>query len=193
MCNNHMLGAFFNDRPEIPHPSIFIKYIILYQVVWNTAQLIHAAVTWILNKQSWLMNVPCITTYHTELFGNFTRQRLQFICHEFNARMKNEWTKIWMKLTSGILLVYIQDEIYFLNKQRKRKCPTPGQFYFPFLPDKGHSWWMHLNVGLNAYSFDLLCSNNFSKWIKFGYEGGMCMSLYIASYLSALSIYLLHI
>ena len=51
---------------------------------------------------------------------------------------------------------------------------------------------MHLNVGLNAYSFDLLCSNSFSKWIKFGNGGSMRMSLYIASYLSALSIYLLH-
>ena len=130
VCNNHMLCVFFNDRPEIPHPSIFIKYIILYQVVWNTAQLIHAAVTWILNKQSWLMNVPCITTYHTELFGNFTRQRLQFICHEFNARMKNEWTKNWMKLAAGILLVYIQDEIYFLNKQCKRKIPYPRPVLF---------------------------------------------------------------
>ena len=52
---------------------------------------------------------------------------------------------------------------------------------------------MHLSVGLNAYSFDLLCSNSFSKWIKFGYGGSMCMSLFIASYLSALSLYLLHI
>ena len=52
---------------------------------------------------------------------------------------------------------------------------------------------MHLNVGLKAHSFDLLCSNSFSKWIKFGYGGSMCMSLYIASYLSALSLYLLHI
>ena len=132
MCNNHTLFVFFNDRSEIPHPSIFIKYIILYQVVWNTAQLIHAAVTWILNKQSWLMNVPCITTYPTELFRNFTRQRLQFICHAFNARMKNEWTKIWMKLTSGILLVYIQDEMYFLNKQCKRKMPYPKPVLFSF-------------------------------------------------------------
>ena len=45
---------------------------------------------------------------------------------------------------------------------------------------------VHLNVGLNGYSFHLLCSNNLSKWIKFGYGGNMCMSLYIASYLSAL-------
>ena len=95
-----------------------------------------------------------------------------------------------MKLIAGILLFYIQDEIYFLNKQWKRKIPyprpTPGQFYFPFLADKRQSWWMHLNFGLNAYSFDLLCSNNFSKWIKFGYGRNMCMSLHIASYLSAL-------
>ena len=137
MCNNHTLCAFFNGRSEIPHPSIFMKYIILYQVVWNTAQLIHVAITWILNKQSWLMNVPAtpkqiITTYHTELFRNFTRQRLQFLCHEFNSRMKNEWTKIWMKLTAGILLVYIQDEIYFLNKQCKRKIPYPRPVLFSF-------------------------------------------------------------
>ena len=68
-----------------------------------------------------------------------------------------------------------------------------GQFYFPFLPDKRQIRWMHLSVRLNAYSFDLLCSNSFSRWIKFGYGGSMCMSLFIASYLSALSIYLLHI
>ena len=166
MCNNHTLFVLFNDRSEIPHPSIFIKYIILYQVVWNTAQLIHAAVTWILNKQSRLMNVQCstkINNHHkpTELFRNFTRQRLQFICHELNARIKNEWTNKWMKLTAGILLAYIQDEIYFLINSGKGKYPRPGQFYFPFLPGKRQSWWMHLNVELNAYSFDLLSSNNF--------------------------------
>ena len=132
-----MLCVFFNDRPEILHPFIFINYIILYQEVWNTAQLIHAAVTLILNKQSWLMNVPCSTKINNHhiphwTFRNFTRQRLQFICHEFNARMKNEWTKIWMKLTAGILLVYIQDEIYFLNKQCKRKIPYPRPVLFSF-------------------------------------------------------------
>ena len=26
----------------------------------------------------------------------------------------------------------------------------------------------------NAYTFDLLSSNNFSKWIKFEYGGNMC-------------------
>ena len=137
VCNNHMLCVFFNDRPEIPHPSIFIKYIILYQVVWNTAQLIHAAVTWILNKQSWLMNVPCSTKINNHhiphwTFRNFIRQRLQFIFHEFNARMKNEWAQIWMKPTAGILLVYIQDKIYFLNKQCKRKIPYPRPVLFSF-------------------------------------------------------------
>ena len=35
----------------------------------------------------------------------------------------------------------------------------------------------------NAYSFDLLSSNNFSKWIKFIYEGNMCRWLYIYSWL----------
>ena len=106
---------FFNDRPEIQHPSIFIKYIILCQVVWNTAQLIHTAVTWILNKQSWLMNVLCSTKIknHHIPHWTFERQRLQFLRHGFNTRMKNEWNKNWMKLTAGILLVNIQDEIYF--------------------------------------------------------------------------------
>ena len=54
---------------------------------------------------------------------------------------------------------------------------------------------MHLNVGLNAYYFDLLCSNSFSKWIKFGYGENMRMSLNITSYLSALyvSIYYIYI
>ena len=54
---------------------------------------------------------------------------------------------------------------------------------------------MHLNVGLNAYYFDLLCSNSFSKWIKFGYGKNMRMSLNITSYLSALyiSIYYIYI
>ena len=36
---------------------------------------------------------------------------------------------------------------------------------------------MHLNVGLNAYSFDLLSSNNFSKWIKFKH-GETCVDDY---------------
>ena len=144
------------------------------------------------------MNVLCsskINNHHIPhwTFRNFTRQRLQFIWYEFNARMKNEWTKIWMKPTAGILLVYIQDEIYFSNNSAKGKYSTLLQFYFLFLPDKRQSWWMHLNIGLNAYSFYLLCSNIFSKWIKFGYGGSICMSLYIASYLSALSIFITYI
>ena len=76
MCNNHTLCAFFNDRPEIPHPSIFIRYIILYQVVWNTAQLIHAAVTWNLNEQSWLMNLPCSTKINNHHIPHWTFQEL---------------------------------------------------------------------------------------------------------------------
>ena len=135
MCKNHTFCAFFNERPEIPHPSVFIKYIILYQVVWNTAQLIHAAVTWILNKQSWLMNVPCSTKINNHHIPHWTFQeiykaKVAIYCHEFNARMKNEWNKNWMKLTAGILLVYIQDEIYFLNKQCKRKIPYPRPVLF---------------------------------------------------------------
>ena len=128
MCNNHTLFAFFNDRSEIPHPSIFIKYIILYQVVWNTAQLIHAAVTWILNKQSWLMNLPCSTKINNHHIPHWTFQKL------YKAKVATylswvkykveEWMNQNLKLTAGILLVYIQDEIYFLNKQCKRKIPS---------------------------------------------------------------------
>ena len=33
----------------------------------------------------------------------------------------------------------------------------------------------------NAYSFDLLSSNNFSKWIKFEYGGNMCTWLHMHS------------
>ena len=144
------------------------------------------------------MNVPCSTKINNHriphwTFRNFTRQRLQCICQEFNAKMKNEWTKIWMKLTAGILLFYIQDEIYFLNKQCKKKIPYPRPVLFSFPAWQKTELRIHLNVGLNAYSFDLLCSNSFSKWVKFGYGGSMCVTLYIASYLSALSLYLLHI
>ena len=35
---------------------------------------------------------------------------------------------------------------------------------------------MHQNVGLNLYSFSVLFSNNFSKWVSFGY-GEMCTIL----------------
>ena len=35
----------------------------------------------------------------------------------------------------------------------------------------------------NAYSFDLLSSNNFLKWVKFVYEGNMCTWLYIYRWL----------
>ena len=35
----------------------------------------------------------------------------------------------------------------------------------------------------NDYSFDLLSSNNFSRWIKFTYKGNMCTWLYIYSWL----------
>ena len=43
---------------------------------------------------------------------------------------------------------------------------------------------MHLNVGLNAYSFDLLSGNNFSKWIKFKH-GETCVDdyTYIGDYI----------
>ena len=61
--------------------------------------------------------------------------------------------------------------------------PRWNIFVFPFLPDKRLNWWVHLNVGRNAYSFDLSCSNNFSKWIKFGYEVNMCTWLCIYSWL----------
>ena len=71
----------------------------------------------------------------------------------------------------------------FLNKQCKKKIPYPDQFYFSFLSDKTKSWWMYLNVGLKTYSFDLLFSNNFSKWIKFGFGGNMYKWLYIHSWL----------
>ena len=120
MCKSHTLCIFFSDRPEIPHPFIFIKYIILYQVVWNTVLLIYTALTWILNEQSWLMNVPCSTKIKDD---EWMKQKWW---------MMNEWNKNWMKLTAGILLVYIQDEIYFLNKQCKRKIPYPRPVLFSF-------------------------------------------------------------
>ena len=149
---------FFNDRPEIPHPSVFIKHTIVYQIVWNTAQLIHAAVTWILNKQSWLMNVPCSTkvnNHHTPhcTFQELYQAKVAFICNEFNARMKNEWNKNWIKLAAGILLVYIQDEIYFLNKQCKRKIPYPRPVLFSFPAWQKTSWWMHFNCWAKCILF----------------------------------------
>ena len=49
----------------------------------------------------------------------------------------------------------------------KRKAPNPGK-----------SWW---------YSFNLLCSNHFSKRVHFRYEGNTCTWLYIA-YLSTLCL-----
>ena len=141
--SNHTLFVFFNYRPEIQHPSTFTKYRILYQVVWNTVQLIHAAVTWILNKQSWLMNVPCSTKINNHhiphwTFRNFTRQRLQFICHEFNARMKNEWNKNWMKQKLNETYCWYSIGLHagwniFLNKQCKTKITysRPVLFSFP--------------------------------------------------------------
>ena len=89
---------FFNDRPEIPHPSVFIKNIILSQMVWNTAQLIHTAVTWILNKQSWPMSVPCSTKINNHHKPDWTFQEL----YKAKVAIYLSWAqckdKEWMKL-----------------------------------------------------------------------------------------------
>ena len=108
-------------------------------------------------------------------------------CNLFILSLMQGWRMNETKTEWNLLLVFYLSPckmkyIFWINSA-KGKGPTPGQFYFPFLPDKRQSWWMHLNVGLNAYSFDLLCSNNFSKWIKFGYGGNMCTWLYIHSWL----------
>ena len=38
-------------------------------------------------------NTKLLTISHAEFIRNFTKQRLQFICHKFNAKMKNELNK----------------------------------------------------------------------------------------------------
>ena len=55
-------------------------------------------------------------------------------------------------------------------------------------PGKRQSWKMCLNVGLNAYSFNLmLCSYNCSKWVKFRHGGNTCTRLYIATIIHKIS------
>ena len=72
------------------------------------------------------------------------------------------WSKLNMKFNSRI-------------NNAKRKHPTPGKFYlFSFLAGKRQNWWMHWSVGLNPSSFNVLFSNNFSKWVIFGY-GEICV------------------
>ena len=106
---------------------------------------------------------------HTELSRNFTKQRLQFICYEFNGKVKNEWNKSWMKLTAGVLWFILKMKFFGRINNAKGKHPTPGQFYlFSFLAGKRQSWLMHQNVGLNPYSFNVLFNNNFSKLVIFG-------------------------
>ena len=96
---------------------------------------------------------------------------------------------------AGILLVYIQDEIYFSNKQCKGRIPYPRLVLFSFPAWQETQLMDAFKCWAKWIIFGLLCSNNFSKWIKFGYGGNMYMSLYIASYLSDLylSIYIYHI
>ena len=67
----------------------------------------------------------------------------------------------------------------------KGKHLTLGQCcLFSFCACKRQSWWMHWNVGLNPYSFNVLFSNNFLKWVNFGYGGNMCTWLYMIIYIS---------
>ena len=68
----------------------------------------------------------------------------------------------------------------------KGKNPTPGQFYlFSSLAGNRQSWRMHWDIGLNPYSFNFLFSNNFSKWVIFGY-GIICVQCWYIIPLSVL-------
>ena len=73
------------------------------------------------------MNIPCSTKTNNYHIPHWTFQEL----YKAKVTIYLSWVKCkdedWMnqnlKLTAGILLVYIQEEIYFLNKQCKRKIP----------------------------------------------------------------------
>ena len=101
---------------------------------------------------------------------------------------KTEWNLLLVSYWSIYKMKYFER----INSG-KGKHPTSDQFYyFPFLPGKRQSWWMQLNAVLNPYYFNLSCSNNFSKWVNFGYGGNMSNSartLYLSGYISNYMIY----
>ena len=91
-----------------------------------------------------------------------------------------------LKLTAGILLVYTQDKIFWQNKQQKRKTPYSTPVLLIFLSCREEIGLMDaLKCWLNPYSFHVLFSNNFSKWVIFGY-GEICVQYRYIIPLSAL-------
>ena len=92
-------------------------------------------------------------------------------CNLFVMSLMQGWRMNETNTEYNLLLVFywsIFKMKYFSRiNNGKGKHPTLDQFYlFSFRVWKRQSWWTKCNVGLNPYSFNVLFSNNFSKWIN---------------------------
>ena len=95
----------FTNCKEVKHIMVMIIAIIyIFFILWDIWATVENYFPKILSEHP---------TSHNELSRNFTRQWLQFICYTFDAKMKNEWNKNWIKLTAGILLIYTSDKIFW--------------------------------------------------------------------------------
>ena len=95
-------------------------------------------------------------------------------CNLFVMSLMQRWRMNETKTEWNLLLEFcwsiLKTKFFGRINNAKLKHPTPGQFYlFSFLAGKRQSWWMHWNEGLNLYSFNVLFSNNFSKWVILSY------------------------
>ena len=169
-------------------------------MVWNTAQLIHASLTWILNEQPWLTNVTCSTKiikYSPHPSMNLLGTLQSKGCNLFAMSFMQGWRMKETKTERNLLpeFYWSISKIKYLGRisSAKVKHPTPGQFYLLSFPA-----WNKADL-INAFKcwatsiiFQyFVCSNNFSNWVSFGYGRNICTQLYIANYLSALCAFLL--
>ena len=99
-----------------------------------------------------------------------------------------------MKLTAGILLVYTQDEIFWQNKQCKRKIPYSRPVLLIFLSSREETELMDaLKCWAKSILFQCVIQQQFfkvSKWVIFGY-GEVCVHGY--TQLATIYMYIIYI
>ena len=99
-----------------------------------------------------------------------------------------------MKLTAGILLVYTQDEIFWQNKQCKRKIPYSRPVLLIFLSSREETELMDaLKCWAKSILSQCVIQQQFfkvSKWVIFGY-GEVCVHGY--TQLATIYMYIIYI
>ena len=83
-----------------------------------------------------------------------------------------------MKLTAGILLVYTQDEIFWQNKQCKKKTPYSRQVLLVFLSSREETELMDaLKCWTKSKLFQCVIQQQFFKVGNFWIQGNLCTIL----------------